>query len=296
MYDYLELLESALDSLPDAIALLDRDGSVVFWNQAAEAITGYSPAEVEPQMPASLARLDRGADVTGASVLVRTRHKLGHEVPAIARQFTLRDGLGENLGTIVQFHPAERLDALPHGNTGGDDDLQTSQEDFEERLRAEYEDFQRGGQPFGLLWIGVDQGPELGRTHGDGAFHAMLGKVQHALASGLRPAEELARWGENEFLVIAHERTAEMLATRARLLAGLARTADFRWWGDRISLTTSIGAVQAVHSRSEGLPELLNRARELMEASNRDGGNRVTCTHLLDEGGVSAEESACMPS
>jgi chemotaxis protein MotA len=29
------------------------------------------------------------------------------------------------------------------------------------------------------------------------------------------------------------------------VLAGLARTADFRWWGDRVSLTVSIGAAQA---------------------------------------------------
>ena len=28
----------------------------------------------------------------------------------------------------------------------------------------------------------------------------------------------------------------EMLAAHAQMLAGLARTADFRWWGDRLSL------------------------------------------------------------
>ena len=89
----------------------------------------------------------------------------------------------------------------------------------------------------------------------------MLEKVRHALAQGLRPAEEMSRWGDDEFLVVAHERSAEMLAAHARTLAGLARTADFRWWGDRVSLTVSIGAAQAAGSDAETLAQLLERAR-----------------------------------
>ncbi len=46
MADRVELLEAALDSRPDGIALLDEDGAVVFWNRAAEAITGYAGVEV----------------------------------------------------------------------------------------------------------------------------------------------------------------------------------------------------------------------------------------------------------
>ncbi len=65
------------------------------------------------------------------------------------------------------------------------------------------------------------------------------------MANGLRPAEEMGRWGDDEFLILSHERTPEMLAAHAQVLAGLARTADFRWWGDRASLTVSIGAAQA---------------------------------------------------
>ena len=103
-----------------------------------------------------------------------------------------------------------------------------------------------------------------------------LEKVQHALAQGLRPAEEMGRWGEDEFLIISHERTPEMLAAHAQALAGLARTADFRWWGDRVSLTVSIGAAQAEQSEDELLPQLLERAQKAMEDSMRAGGNRIT--------------------
>jgi GGDEF domain-containing protein len=65
-----------------------------------------------------------------------------------------------------------------------------------------------------------------------------------------------------------------MLAAHAQTLAGLARTADFRWWGDRISLTVSIGAAQA--EPSETLPQLLERAQIAMFKSVHAGGNHIT--------------------
>ena len=61
----------------------------------------------------------------------------------------------------------------------------------------------------------------------------------------------------------------EMLAAHAQMLAGLARTTEFRWWGDRVSLTVSIGAAQA--ERGEPLAGLLERAQAAMFASMRDG-------------------------
>jgi PAS domain S-box-containing protein len=46
MADRTQLLESALDSLTEGLALADRDGSVGVWNCAAEAITGFARAEI----------------------------------------------------------------------------------------------------------------------------------------------------------------------------------------------------------------------------------------------------------
>ena len=285
MADRMELLESALNSLPDGIALLDQGGQLVLWNEAAEAITGYGSADLraaavlealQPLLdPPFHGRLQAGAgSAPERGALVRARHKLGHDLPLIARTLVLHDGLGERVGLASLFHPAQRLDALPHGEPGDDPGVETGQADLEERLQSEFEDFERDGQPLGVLWVSVDQGPELRKTHGAAACQAMLEKVRHALALGLRPADELGRWGDDEFLVIAHERTPEMLSAHAHTLAGLARTADFRWWGDRLSLTVSVGAAQA--EPGEALPRLLKRARRTMEAGARDGGNRVT--------------------
>jgi len=288
MKDRTELLESALDCLPAGIALFDLEGAVVFWNRAAEAITGYAGVEVlgrvvpealEPLAPESVwhggAQPD-GEPHTKRGALVRAHHKQGHEMQAITRNLVLCDGLGERIGAAAVFHPAESLDALPHGVTGESEAVEASQADIGDRLQIEFEDFTRGGLPFGVLWITVDQAQGLRKTHGGSACEAMLGKVQRALAQGLRPAEDVGRWGDDEFLIISHERTPEMLAAHAQTLAGLARTADFRWWGDRISLTVSIGAAQACFSQDVRLAQLLERAQAAMVSSVHGGGNCIT--------------------
>ena len=119
------------------------------------------------------------------------------------------------------------------------------------RRQSAFEEFTEGGTPLGLLWITVDQAHELRKTHGARACETMIGRVERTLTNGLRPAEELGRWGDDEFLVLSHEPSANSLAAHAQVLAGLARTSDFRWWGDRLSLTRE-------HRRGAG-----NRRRRL---------------------------------
>jgi diguanylate cyclase (GGDEF)-like protein/PAS domain S-box-containing protein len=290
MADRTELLESALDSMQDGIALFGLGGEVAFWNQAAEATTGYTALEVtgralprglEPLAPECA--LQKQQTEPRCGVLVNARHKLGHEMQVMARVLVLRDGLDERIGIAVVFHPAESLDALPRGARTDNAEVSTSQADLEEHLRIEFDDCAGGGLPFGLLWIKVDQAEGLQKTHGAGACQAMLEKLEHALVTGLRPAEVLGRWGDDEFLVISHERTPEMLAAHAHVLVGLARTAEFKWWGDRVSITVSVGAVQARQAGNESLAQLLERAQRAMETSMRAGGNCVTPAQGVQE-------------
>ena len=301
MTDRAELLEATLDSLPEGVALLGEDCRVMFWNQAAQAITGYAAlAMVGRPTPEPLRPLlewcdehgnaepcpshDAGPE-RGHGFLVHAHHKLGHDVATMVRIRALRDGQGRLIGTAVLFHPAECLDALPHGVTGEDEKVESSQTDLTDRLESLFDDFTHGGLTFGVLWITVDQAHDLRKTHGTGACEAMFDKVERALGQGLRPAEHLGRWGEDEFLVVSHERTPAMLAIHAQVLAGFARTADFRWWGDRVSLTVSIGAAQA--GSSETLVDLLERAKAAMFSSFHAGGNQIT---------AAPEGHSCSPS
>jgi diguanylate cyclase (GGDEF)-like protein len=290
MIDRVQLYEATIDSLPEGLGLLhgDSEGTaqVVFWNQAAVAITGITGFDIIGHVvPDSLKPLldniscdDRpvteASTHSGGGFRASVHHKLGHEVSIFVRHLVLRDGLGQRIGSGILFHPADHFDALPRGESGEDESVKSSQAELEDRLEDLIEDHMRGGPAFGVLWINVDQAADLRKTHGAGACETMMEKIENALLQGLRPGEHLGRWGEDEFLVISHERTPAILADHAQKLAGLARTADFRWWGDRISVTVSIGAAQADCTTT--LPDLLGKARSAMTSSFVAGGNRIT--------------------
>jgi diguanylate cyclase (GGDEF)-like protein len=323
MSDRVEMLEAALDLIDQGVALLDERTTVLFWNKAATALTGYLPRDVIAlACPAGLYHVDEGhrarlstaanhptqcghreaasyfrvspphrasphapfdssfedddesAGESQRPTLVSLNHKLGHAVPAMLRRVPLRDRFAAPLGTALLFYPVEEVDALPHGEIGEGVDVERSQADMEDRLEAAYHQWRSSGIPFGMLWINVDQAQSLRRTHGRDACEAMLRTVEHTLARQMKPTEILGRWGDNEFLVLAHERTAGLLVEHARHLDGLTRTADFRWWGDRVGLTASIGVSHAVEG--DTLQSLLNRARQAMRNCTHAGGNQVT--------------------
>jgi GGDEF domain-containing protein len=76
----------------------------------------------------------------------------------------------------------------------------------------------------------------------------------------------------------------------------LARTTGFHWWGDRVSLTVSIGAAQADGSHAETLAQLLERTHEAMISSSREGGNRATAAPDSNKATPVMEDSTCSPS
>ena len=190
------------------------------------------------------------------------------------RKADLHNSLGERTGTALLFYPVDEADALPHGEIGQAAEIGRSQAEMEDRLDAAHHQWSTTGIPYGILWITIDQAQALRRTHGHEACEAMLRTVEQTLLRQIKPSEIIGRWGNNEFLVLAHERTQELLHYHAQCLVGLARTADFRWWGDRVGLTLSIGASYA--APGDSLQVILGRARQAMQSSAYAGGNKVS--------------------
>ncbi len=286
---YAEILEAAFEAFDEGIVVVDVDAHVLLWNHAATEITGYLGAEMlSRSLPPELYQVDphpvSSHNLRAASrpVPVHLLHQRGHTLPAMLRRTPLRDAIGKRFGTLLRFHIIDELDALPHGENSEDSELDNqlehSQADMEDRLDEAFQEWNQDGVPFGLLWITVDQAAHLRRTHGRDAAEAMMQIVERTLVHALRPTEILGRWGSNEFLVLCHERTLEMMDAHAQRVGALARTADFRWWGDRTSLTVSVGAAQA--EANEKLGCLLKRAQKLMETSRYAGGNQATTREI----------------
>jgi diguanylate cyclase (GGDEF)-like protein len=273
-----ELLEATLNHIDESVVILDRQSNVLFWNKAATAFTGYPPAEVIALPLLDLYRVDdtNPSPLLSSPTSVMMSHKLGYSLPATLRRIVLHDSLNQPSGEALLFYPSEELDTLPHGESGHHLEVERSQTDMEDRLGAAHHQWLTSRAPLALLWIKVDQAESLRVSHGSDACESMLRTVEQTLLRQMRPAEILGRWGDDEFLILAHERTPENLLEHAQRLAGVARTADFRWWGDRVELTVSIGVSIAAEGLT--LQSILNNARQAMRTSAYAGGNQVTET------------------
>ena len=167
--------------------------------------------------------------------------------------------------------------------------MERARRKLEERLRAMFDDFLRGEVPLGCCgsrW--TRRG--AAKTHGASACDAMLEKVQRALANGLRPAEEMGRWGDDEFLVICR--------TSARGDAGSA-CADAGRPGAHggFSLVGRPGFAHGEHRRGAGRRRGRKRWRDLLERAQAGDGSeqprgRQSTLRATRHGG----DQTCSPS
>lgn len=283
MADRTELMDSALESSPEGIALVSEAGKVLLWNHAAEEISGFAcievvarrtPFELDPLLfPAKLSFVDAGERQESGS-LFHFQHKLGHEIQVTARARVLRNDLGERIGHAIYFRPGDRRGPIATNESALTPDAESAHEQLAERIEESFVEFKKSGKPFGIVWISVDQASGLRVSHGARACNAMLDSVERALSNSLHSGEEIGRWNDSEFVVLSQEPALERLSGRMQVLAGLARTSVFRWWGDRISITVSAGA--ALAETEDELAPLLERAHAAMTSSIHAGGNRTT--------------------
>src|ERR1700692_4337333 len=106
-----KLFQSFSDAMPFGVCLVDLQGKIIYWNVAAEGITGYLGHEVlgrayrgdlliqcggtnastETQCPVTEVLRDGRAVVAELFL----RHKHGHRIPIHVFAFSLRDAMGE---------------------------------------------------------------------------------------------------------------------------------------------------------------------------------------------------------
>ena len=112
---------------------------------------------------------------------------------------------------------------------------------FTERLSAELSAAQRHGRPLALLLVDVDHFKRVNDEHGHLAGDEVLKTVANVLQGVVRKEDVLARFGGEEFVVLARETPlsgAKTLAERLRRAVEQARTP---FEGKDLAVTVSIG-------------------------------------------------------
>jgi len=294
----LETLRPALDTLFDGAYVVDRDRRFLFWNRAAEGISGYGwndlagtacPDGLLCHVDAAGGGLCEGrcplsrvlADGQPREARVYLHHKEGHRVPVDVRCLPLRDSAGQVTGALEIFRDASGQDDLRQRV----DELQRqafldpvtgigNRRHAEQVLHQRLDELDRYGRTFGAILADLDLFKTVNDTHGHEMGDRVLRMVAETLAHNVRPSDFVGRWGGDEFLVVLPRVDRTVLQTAVdRLRALVARSfltaADRR----RVAVSASLGATLA--RRGETALDVVGRADEQLLASKAAGRDRL---------------------
>jgi len=286
-----------LDSLNDAVYVVDRNRKIIYWNPSAERITGYSAGEVQDShcWDNLLLHVDTEGNnlckstcplmktiKSGEKVETRVylRHKEGFRIPVLIRTVPLFDDEGNIDGAYEVFREdfdtafvAEKLEklqrlALVDSLTGI-----ANRNYLEETLEVRISEHRRYGWSFGVLFLDIDWFKEINDNHGHGCGDIILKTVAKTIIHNIRNLDSAGRWGGDEFLIILPNISAEeleIIASRIRVLVGKS-TAEAN--SEEVSVTISIGGT-IVHP-DDTKKTILARADALLYKCKASGKNTI---------------------
>lgn len=286
-----------LDDLFDGLYIVDKNRRIVFWNRAAEKITGFTATEVTGSSCSDsiLNHVDvKGRNLcTGACPLAQTltdglhreadvflHHRDGHRVPVSIRISPVTDAAGNITGSVEIFSDSSRRSATESRIRELEemaflDDLTR----IANRNRLESEITERlnrtgaVGRGFGLLFMDIDDFKSFNDTYGHDTGDQVLKSLAGTLSVNARPSDLVGRWGGDEFAVIVDGCSPESLAAVGNRLRMLISASYVR--AGELSLRTTVSIGATVPRPGDTLESMIKRADELLYESKRGGKDRL---------------------
>lgn len=139
------------------------------------------------------------------------------------------------------------------------------------QLREDLAGFEEYHLPFAVIFIQVDRLPQFRATYGHRAGDAVLRVMAQTVRNGLRPSDLLGRWEEDQFLAILPNCGQGGVQMAMERIGKLVTYAKLQWWGDQLSITTSIGyaSVQV----GDSMESLVRRAQPPGAGPGTDPGS-----------------------
>ena len=293
----LDSYRKILDSLTDGLYIVNNGNSIVYWNQAAERISGFTQEEVVGRNCSNsiLCHLDEagsclcGANCPFANIVgqgsesgeMYLHHKNGHRVPISARTTALHDEQGERIGAVMAFTDLsskaandERLKELEKLALLDRLTQLANRLYLERELDSRLEELRRYGVPFGVIFMDIDNFKRVNDRYGHETGDLVLQFVAGTFNANSRPFDLYGRWGGEEFVGIVRNVTANDLEQMGERLRKLVSESFVMVDNIRLRVTVSMGATLAFEGETSR--SLMQRADALMYKSKAAGKNRLT--------------------
>jgi PAS domain S-box-containing protein/diguanylate cyclase (GGDEF)-like protein len=304
------LHKTLIDRADKGVCIVDRDFRILYWNAAAERMSGYLAQEVAGQanhgdllmhcpdydallggQGCELTELVLAGNAEDSIVLLLNRE--GYRILVYVQSRAIHDSSGATIGAVQVF---EEVMASPHRGIRefeafgcSDSFLRAAHRKYGEmRARHALEALNMFEIPFGWLRVGLDGAEDLDHNFGHGMVDAAVKMVAAALDRNLGALGVLTRWEGDGFRVQINRCTHSEVVAAAERLCLLVRVSSVDWWGDRRRVTVSVGGATA--ERGDTLESLDARVSEVFDGCRTGGGDRAAVAHISKSGAV-----RCLP-
>jgi diguanylate cyclase (GGDEF)-like protein/PAS domain S-box-containing protein len=294
----LVLTSDVLRRLTDGVYIVDRDRRILFWNEAAESVTGYGADEVVGSRCRD--NLLRHVDEEGRCLCekgcpleaiiqdgipreahVYLSHQDGHRVPVHVRGTPIFGSDNKVIACVEVFSDdtprltmVERLaklenQALLDPLTGlGNRRL------FDQILDKTFNHYQRHPEKtFGLILVDIDHFKKVNDFYGHPIGDRLLELVARTLSSHCRAYDTAVRWGGEEFALILEDMDQERITALSQRIRHAISRSCLEYQHCHISVSASLGATLV--NPNDTIGTVFARADELLLEAKQNGRNRV---------------------
>lgn len=282
-----QIAEMVFRGAAEGILITDLDGEIIAVNPAFSQITGYSANEAIGKNPRIL-----GSGIQDAAFYadlwdslrdngfwqgqLYNRKKSGEMYPEWLSINAVRGSQGQNLSYVAMFSDVSRLlraesqvSYLAHFDslTG-----LANRHLFDDRLRQSLAHAKRTNTPFTLIFIDLDKFKAVNDTHGHSMGDRVLQEAARRLRASFREVDTVARFGGDEFVVIAPGLCDELNIDRvsAKVIAALIEPIELD--GQSLEIGCSMGCAQYPLAGRDEIA-LLGNADRAMYRAKAAGGN-----------------------
>ena len=289
LFDRLDWLQKAIDILPVGVWLMDREGRIEYGNPAGQRIWGgaryvgpeqfgqYKGWWVDSGTPIAAHEWAAARAISQGETSIDEEVEIecfdGQRKVVLNSAMPVRDEHGAILGAIVvNVDITERKRLEEHLRQIADRDPLTrvlNRRSLYETLASEIQRARRYRSPLSVIMFDIDHFKRINDNYGHAVGDRMLVGTVETVRSELRAGDQLARYGGDEFVIIApgtdREQTSALAERLRNLIAGVQVPA-------LPPVTCSFGVCQADEEDADGL---IARADRLMYEAKQSGRNRV---------------------
>lgn len=300
MLNSVDTCKQVLDSIGEGVYVTDRDRTILYWNPAAEQITGYSASAVVGTRCCDnlLVHTDSSGKClcTGDCPLSQTmadgeprtaevflRHHDGYRVSVKVGIRALKSEAGDVIGAVETFHDiSEKVSALEQVRElrylAYLDPLTAiaNRRFLLETILSRAEEQERFGWTFGVIMMDIDLFKNVNDEYGHLVGDSVLQMVARTLRGATRSFDLVGRWGGEEFLAIIANADQDILLTISERYRKLVETSYLNLGDDQIQVTISAGG--ALIRPGEEVPVLIDLADQMLYQAKSLGRNR-SCVH-----------------